>query len=608
MRVALIALVLLIAVPASAGAAITPTRDAAALAQAIEAPDPGAAFTFIAPDSVAECANGADDDFDGLSDGADGGCAGAGDNREQDDRLAQCVNGSDDDFDESIDGADPGCTVPGDDSEDDQAPNTWECSNGFDDDGDGRVDAASDTGCTSTIDVDEGSEGAALPAVRPAALVTSGLGGFPTAGASFAILSTGDVTLAGNPDQAAFASQANNNPAGNQAHGSAVNDLVTLRVGVRVPDGANCLQVDFRFLSEEYPEFVGGSVNDQFVAELDRSTFVDDGTQAAAPDNFAFDATGNPTSVNTASMSAEGAAGTVYDGGTAPLRAATPVTPGDHAVFLSIFDRGDAVYDSAAFVDHVRAVAVPAGTCRAGASVAEGDRDSDGIPDSQDDNDGSLAPIPGKTVNVRVIDGDVFVKAPSSNRSLAQIEPGPQKGFVPLKGAATIPIGSTVDVEEGRVEMRSAATRTGAVQSAQFYSGVFQVRQRAAAAAAKLATQIKVRASLKRYRRICGPSKGTAASASGALADAAGKRKRKRVARLWGDGKGRYTTSGRSSAATVRGTIWLTEERCDGTLTKVTAGAVSVRDFARKRNVLVRAGKSYLARATRAQIKLYTAR
>ena len=49
----------------------------------------------------------------------------------------------------------------------------------------------------------------------------------------------------------------------------------------------------------------------------------------------------------------------------------------------------------------------------------------------------------------------------------------------------------------------------------------------------------------------------------------------------------------------MRGTRWLTVDRCDGTLTRVTHGAVSVRDFLRHRTVLVRAGHSYLARAHR---------
>ena len=51
--------------------------------------------------------------------------------------------------------------------------------------------------------------------------------------------------------------------------------------------------------------------------------------------------------------------------------------------------------------------------------------------------------------------------------------------------------------------------------------------------------------------------------------------------------------------ATVRGTRWLTLDRCDGTLTRVTEGAVAVRDRRRGRTVLVEAGRSYLARRRR---------
>ncbi len=46
----------------------------------------------------------------------------------------------------------------------------------------------------------------------------------------------------------------------------------------------------------------------------------------------------------------------------------------------------------------------------------------------------------------------------------------------------------------------------------------------------------------------------------------------------------------------MRGTKWLVTDRCDGTLTQVKQGSVLVRDFKRKRNVLVKAGKKYLAR------------
>ena len=74
--------------------------------------------------------------------------------------------------------------------------------------------------------------------------------------------------------------------------------------------------------------------------------------------------------------------------------------------------------------------------------------------------------------------------------------------------------------------------------------------------------------------------------------------KTRRVRRLWGrDSGGKYRSHGRHSHATVRGTRWLTEDRCDGTFTRVTHGTVLVRDYKRHRSVLVRAGHSYLAKA-----------
>ena len=67
--------------------------------------------------------------------------------------------------------------------------------------------------------------------------------------------------------------------------------------------------------------------------------------------------------------------------------------------------------------------------------------------------------------------------------------------------------------------------------------------------------------------------------------------------RLWGrDSGGRFRTHGRHSQATVRGTRWVTVDRCDGTLTRVTEGSVVVRDFVRDRRAIVRAGDSYLAK------------
>ena len=66
---------------------------------------------------------------------------------------------------------------------------------------------------------------------------------------------------------------------------------------------------------------------------------------------------------------------------------------------------------------------------------------------------------------------------------------------------------------------------------------------------------------------------------------------------MWGNGKGRFPTKGRNSAATVVGTKWFVEDRCGSTLTKVARGRVSVRDFVKKKTVIVRKGKRYIARA-----------
>jgi hypothetical protein len=85
----------------------------------------------------------------------------------------------------------------------------------------------------------------------------------------------------------------------------------------------------------------------------------------------------------------------------------------------------------------------------------------------------------------------------------------------------------------------------------------------------------------------------TGALTCGKSANIAAKKKR----RLWGDGKGKFRTKGKHSAATVVGTKWLVEDRCNGTLTKVVKGRVRVRDFGARRTVTVRAGKQYFARA-----------
>jgi hypothetical protein len=193
---------------------------------------------------------------------------------------------------------------------------------------------------------------------------------------------------------------------------------------------------------------------------------------------------------------------------------------------------------------------------------------------------GSSPPVPGKSVAIGLVSGKVFFKSPGGRRTQ-------------LKGDTTIPVGSQIDTVRGRVELTSAATGTGATtQKSDFYQGTFTVKQKRPTGnrAAALTTDIT----------LAGASRSQCASARGASAASVSKKKKGAHAvlgKLWGNGKGKFRTNGKYSSATVRGTIWLTTERCDGTLTTVKRGTVSVRDLRRHRTVTVRAGHSYLAQA-----------
>jgi hypothetical protein len=175
------------------------------------------------------------------------------------------------------------------------------------------------------------------------------------------------------------------------------------------------------------------------------------------------------------------------------------------------------------------------------------------------------APSNGESVAVAPEGGKVFVQRPG------------QKKPTELREGETIPVGSLVDATNGRVLLTSV-NAAGEAQSAYFFGGKFLVTQHEGSGLVIL----KLRGSL-----IC-----AGASASGALATASAKAGR----RLWGSGHGNFRTEGSSGSATVRGTIWLTEDRCDGsTFFRVRRGIVSVRDFTKEKTISLPAGNTYLA-------------
>ena len=66
---------------------------------------------------------------------------------------------------------------------------------------------------------------------------------------------------------------------------------------------------------------------------------------------------------------------------------------------------------------------------------------------------------------------------------------------------------------------------------------------------------------------------------------------------LHASAKGKFSTRGRYSAATVRGTKWTIADRCDGTLTHDITHSVAVTDFVRHKTIILHAGQTYLAKA-----------
>ncbi|HEX2028173.1 MAG TPA: carboxypeptidase regulatory-like domain-containing protein, partial [Nitriliruptorales bacterium] len=205
--------------------------------------------------------------------------------------------------------------------------------------------------------------------------------GMATSDSNRALLTSGAAALAEPPNDSGGTGRDN----GTSARGAF--DVSIKQLHVTVPTGANCLSFQLVFGSDEYPEYVGSAFNDAFLAELDTSDWSVDGSTITAPSNFAVDPGGNLISINSvffAEVVTE--TGTEYDGATPLLIVRTPVTAGAHTLYLSIFDAGDGVLDSGAFVDNLQATTEAEGDCVAGAGIVperelKADFNGDGFAD-----------------------------------------------------------------------------------------------------------------------------------------------------------------------------------------------------------------------------------
>jgi hypothetical protein len=178
---------------------------------------------------------------------------------------------------------------------------------------------------------------------------------------------------------------------------------------------------------------------------------------------------------------------------------------------------------------------------------------------------GSSGPTPvlAQTVAASTVSGTVTVEKPGSTT------------FVPLRAAELIAVGSTVDATHGRVALVAAGTSSRVTHMGEFYGGEFTVTQ--------------------------GPSGLTILTLAGgtpcAAPAAAAARPAAHQRKLWGVAHGGFKTSGSYASATELGTQWLTKDTCTGTLVRVKAGAVRVRDLIKHRSLTLRAPHSYFAHA-----------
>ena len=159
---------------------------------------------------------------------------------------------------------------------------------------------------------------------------------------------------------------------------------------------------------------------------------------------------------------------------------------------------------------------------------------------------------------------------------------GVPSGTVLVNGKAyaggPISLGSRVDVTRGRVTL---TTNVGTLTAAGGGGITAQFVLRRARAAGKPVIELRLTGG---DFKAC--AKRTAQSRNAG----------KTVRRVWAKGSGKFRTRGRYASGTVRGTDWLTADRCDGTFVKTRQGVVAVLDLVLKKTVLVKAGRSYLAK------------
>ncbi len=186
---------------------------------------------------------------------------------------------------------------------------------------------------------------------------------------------------------------------------------------------------------------------------------------------------------------------------------------------------------------------------------------------------GPPKPLAGETLNLEAAQGNVQLQCPGED------------SYTRLVGFKQVPVGCLINTRHGVVDLTASKGSSGELQNADFWGGVFIATQ---GKGDNKEVELKLAG-----RRMCERRDSAGEPVATLSRKGPGGRK------LWGSGKGDYSTSGSHGSATVRGTTWLVVDRCDAsTLIKVIEGIVSVRDFVKDRSLTLTAGQQYVAKAS----------
>lgn len=245
-----------------------------------------------------------------------------------------------------------------------------------------------------------------------------------------------------------------------------------------------------------------------------------------------------------------------------------------------------------------------ADNCPDAANPGQGDADGDAIGDACELLPSGTNPVEaGRAAQVTLVSGEVFVKLPagaSVSAFTARLRaPFQDSGFLPLKGVATVPMGSTIDTRAGEIAVTAAINGQRATSKrqlrrrARFKAGIFAIRQ------ARFLKGLRKRKIPPRAELTSAP--GTETPCRGSSGPAKGTRVRSLVSTAKGVFR---TVGGAATTAPAKGTAtYSTTDRCDGTVTSVGRGRVAVIAKKSGKRTVVRAGRSFIVRA-----RLFSAR